>query len=224
MTTETTDDSGKPKKRTRATKAAAPVQKETEIQGENGTAQAIDTPDASAEGHTAAQGGEAAPLSATNTEGVGAGQPDGPQDMPAAEADQAAGNAGGGDDVIPAAQNTEGANDAGDTAEALLQAPGDPAGSAPVQGGEAETLPATHDAPPSPVVDAVGNGPAADAAASAVGGPADITVICHAKGGRRRLGRRWPDGETTVAEGDLSDTDIALLRGDPRFTVLVPAT
>lgn len=51
----------------------------------------------------------------------------------------------------------------------------------------------------------------------------EVTVICHAPDGRRRLGRRWPAGKTPVPLADLSDTDIELLRADPGFSVIMPA-
>ncbi|MFE3838883.1 hypothetical protein [Pseudogemmobacter sonorensis] len=209
------------------------------IQGENGAGKSADTPDASAEGHTAAQDGEAASLPVANTEGgVGAGQPADTPDAPSVEADLVGGAAGGGGDAASTALNTEGANDAGDTAEAPLRAPGGPDGSAPTQGGEAEILPATHEAGDEyhtyeglerlAQVDAAGNVLSPAAGASAAGGPADLPgalrVICHVEGGRRRLDRRWPKGETPVPEDKLTDTDIALLEGDPRFTVIRPKT
>ncbi|MCL4065923.1 hypothetical protein M3484_05020 [Pseudomonas sp. GX19020] len=171
----------------------------------------------------------------TNTQGeTGTGKPDQTHTPPSSLAEQAGGNAGGEGDTAFAAGNTQGANDAGQTAEALLQAPGGPQGSAPGQGGEAEILPATN---PTGGQDlrtfegleqpgGAGNVLAPEAGATGGGGPADdpamITVICHAKDGRRRLDRRWPEGETPVPVGELSDTEIAILRGDPRFTVILP--
>ena len=176
----------------------------------------------------------------TNTQGEnGTGKPDQTHTPPSSLADQAGGNAGAGGDGASGAGNTQGANDAGHTAEALLQAPGDPQGSAPGQpGGEAEILPAAHDPGAGfhtyeglerlTQVDAAGNVLSPAAGASAAGGPADepgtLRVICHVEGGRRRLGRRWPKGETPVPEDELTVTDIALLEGDPRFTVIRPKT
>ena len=79
-----------------------------------------------------------------NTEGEnGAGKPAGTPSQSSDLAGQAGGDAGAGGDTTSGALNTQGANDAGNTAEALLQAPGDPQGSAPGQGGEAQILPAT---------------------------------------------------------------------------------
>lgn len=44
-------------------------------------------------------------------------------------------------------------------------------------------------------------------------------VVCHRTEGRRRAGRHWAAGETPVIAGELTDYDLALLRGDPQFTV-----
>lgn len=46
-----------------------------------------------------------------------------------------------------------------------------------------------------------------------------VTVICHRDGGRRRAGRRWPQGETILPAGDLQPFELAQLQGDPQFTV-----
>lgn len=46
-----------------------------------------------------------------------------------------------------------------------------------------------------------------------------VTVICHRDGGRRRAGRRWPQGETILPADDLQPFDLAQLQGDPQFTV-----
>ncbi|WP_104494198.1 hypothetical protein [Paracoccus denitrificans] len=54
-----------------------------------------------------------------------------------------------------------------------------------------------------------------DLAASEVG----WIVTCHREDGRRRAGRRWPRGETPVRGGELTAHDLALLQGDPQFTV-----
>ena len=48
---------------------------------------------------------------------------------------------------------------------------------------------------------------------------AGLIVTCHREGGRRRAGRRWEHGDTTVCDGELTDYQLALLQGDPRFTV-----
>lgn len=50
---------------------------------------------------------------------------------------------------------------------------------------------------------------------------ATVTVVCHRDGGRRRAGRRWPQGETTVPASDLLPYELAMLQGDPQFTVRV---
>lgn len=46
----------------------------------------------------------------------------------------------------------------------------------------------------------------------------DMTVIvtCRAPGGRRRAGRRWPEGETIA---DLGTAAIAAIEADPAFAV-----
>lgn len=44
-------------------------------------------------------------------------------------------------------------------------------------------------------------------------------VICHRDGGRRRGGRRWPHGQTSVREGELTEYELAQLMGDPQFTI-----
>ncbi|ABL70068.1 hypothetical protein [Paracoccus denitrificans] len=44
-------------------------------------------------------------------------------------------------------------------------------------------------------------------------------VTCHREDGRRRAGRRWPRGEAPVRGGELTAHDLALLQGDPQFTV-----
>src|SRR5690606_36715025 len=51
-----------------------------------------------------------------------------------------------------------------------------------------------------------------------VANPAWI-VTCHREGGRRRAGRRWPKGETRVKGGELTAYDLAILKGDPQFSV-----
>lgn len=168
MTNQSADTTEKPKKPARAPKAkrdatSAEVLKDTEIQGENSAGKPADTPNAPAEGHTAAPGGEEPTLPATHTEG---------------------------------------ADDAGKTAEALLHAPGGAQEPAPVLGGEATILPADQ-----------------SEGADAEVPEAMISVVCHAEAGRRRAGRRWPAGETRVPASELTEGDIAVLRGDPRFTV-----
>lgn len=48
---------------------------------------------------------------------------------------------------------------------------------------------------------------------------ATLSVVCHAADGRRRVGRRWPHGETVIAAAELSEIELQILRADPRFTV-----
>lgn len=49
-----------------------------------------------------------------------------------------------------------------------------------------------------------------------------IRVVCHVEEGRRRVGRRWPKGESLIHIGELDDYELAQLRGDPLFTVVMP--
>lgn len=117
-------------------------------------------------------------------------------------------------------QNTEGAVDTGVTAPGAPTS--EPAGtSAPAPAGEAVTgLPGSDQDAAVVTPTTIGfldAHPVPDAAAG------EITVICHAPGGRRRLGRRWPAGKAFVPLADLSDTDIELLRADPQFSVILPA-
>lgn len=117
----------------------------------------------------------------------------------------------------------EGSAETSDRTDGTDAAPGEPAGA---QGGDAingqETIGADV---PLFEVDLAGNAPQPDAGAEDDGGPDDdtsdgaVTVTCLAEGGRRRLGRRWPAGPTTVPVGILSAEDIAILQGDPRFVV-----
>ena len=107
--------------------------------------------------------------------------------------------------------DTEGENGAGKPADTpQVPAEGHTAG----QGGEGETLPAnpTEVTLPEPV---------AQAAEGANPDLSTIIVICRAKGGRRRVGRRWAEGRTELAASDLTETEISILQGDPRFSVLV---
>lgn len=48
-------------------------------------------------------------------------------------------------------------------------------------------------------------------------------VTCHREGGRRRAGRRWDHGDTAVSDGELTDYQLAVLQGDPQFTLRKPA-
>lgn len=100
----------------------------------------------------------------------------------------------------PAAKDSDnvGTNTAGPTADAPAHAPAtDDQGQ--TGGEERSVLPATF----------TGDEP-----------QADLTVICHRKGGRRRAGLRWKEGKTNIVAADLSDYALAQLRGDPQFTVL----
>lgn len=47
----------------------------------------------------------------------------------------------------------------------------------------------------------------------------EIVVTCRNPGSRRRAGRRWPEGETRLPAGTLSDFDLQVLRADPMFSV-----
>lgn len=49
-----------------------------------------------------------------------------------------------------------------------------------------------------------------------------ISVVCHSEKGRRRVGRRWAAGETLIPVAALSDYELAQMRGDPLFTVVLP--
>lgn len=53
--------------------------------------------------------------------------------------------------------------------------------------------------------------------------PAEVVavVICHAEAGRRRGGRRFAHGETTLTAGEASEELLAALQADPMFTVAV---
>lgn len=124
-----------------------------------------------------------------------------------------------------ATRNIEGENGAGNPADT----PSLPSGERPAAtGGEGFPLPAEASVPTPPAENLL----VPAAGAGGAGGPADgkadgeavrIVVTCFAAGGRRRLGRRWPEGETMLPFGALTARDIAILRGDPRFRVLDPA-
>lgn len=146
--------------------------------------------------------GAKAPDTGQSGEGNGTATAEGTSETAPTGGHPAAAQGAEGGTQAPSATNTEGADDADQTAEALLHAPGDPVGSAPVQGGEATNLPATH----------------TEAVPEAV-----ITVICHVVGGRRRAGRRWDEGKTTVPADVLSEADLSALEADPRFEVIRPA-
>lgn len=175
----------------------------------------------------------------TNTQGeTGTGKPDQTHTPPSSLAGQAGGNAGGEGDTAFAAGNT--APMGGERVQKVDIAAAVEAGLTPgarrsvaalagqLSAGSAFHTYEGHERLTQ--VDAAGNVLSPEAGATGDGGPADppaddpamITVICHAKDGRRRLDRRWPEGETTVPVGELTDTEIALLRGDPRFTVILP--
>lgn len=116
----------------------------------------------------------------------------------------------------------EGSAETPDRTDATDGATGEPAGaedSAALNGQEAVGADV-----PSIEVDLAGNEPDPDAGAADDGGHAEgfVTVTCLAEGGRRRLGRRWPAGSTTVPAVLLSAEDIAILKGDPRFVVTEP--
>lgn len=78
------------------------------------------------------------------------------------------------------------------------------------------------DAATKPVLDAEHPSSATpETGVDAGGGLGDVVavVICMVEGGRRRAGRRWPEGETMVREGELDAVQIAQLQGDPRFRI-----
>lgn len=138
-------------------------------------------------------------------------------------------------------QNTEGAEDslkghAPDQAEAPITA--DPPDAAAAPAAEGDTSAAAHDAgedaggAPEPGADEVTLLEAVAAIDPAIPLPVIpeatavnlvtqpmVTVICHRDGGRRRAGRRWPQGETILAADDLQPFELAQLQGDPQFTV-----
>lgn len=98
---------------------------------------------------------------------------------------------------------------------------------------KAAPAPATTAQADAPQTDATSAGPLPEASSSSLspeslppsGAAPDggtFTVICHHAGGRRRGGRRWPEGETPVAAGELTEFALEQLRGDPRFTVILP--
>ena len=173
----------------------------------------------------------------TNTRGEnGPGKPVGTPNQPSDLAGQAGGDAGAGGDTASGALNTQGVNDAGNTAEALLQAPGGPKGSAPGQGGEAEILPATNGtrAPRFDVAEALANNMAAEgdlgngfspaAGASAAGGqfagdPIPVLRVVGPEKGRRRIGRRFGPEPVDVPLADLSEEDVEQLKGDRSLIV-----
>ncbi|MGB0912013.1 MAG: hypothetical protein ACPGSW_00410 [Phaeobacter italicus] len=105
-------------------------------------------------------------------------------------------------------EDTKGAAEAAQTA----QSPIAPQEQAPAAPGGGETMPPAGDAPtPDPVL-AAPAGPVAE-------DHARIAVVCHRPDGRRRVGRRWPHGETIIAADSVSDFEIAQLEADPQFTI-----
>lgn len=91
---------------------------------------------------------------------------------------------------------------AGEGEEAEVLKPAVSAGKAPRQQGAEESTPQEPSAP--------------DEATNA---SVEIVVTCRNPGGRRRAGRRWPEGETRLPAGTLSDFDLQVLRADPMFSV-----
>lgn len=49
-----------------------------------------------------------------------------------------------------------------------------------------------------------------------------FTVICHVEAGRRRGGKRWPKGETSVPVKEMTEKLAAALDADPLLTVIAP--
>ncbi|MEH7830566.1 hypothetical protein [Gemmobacter denitrificans] len=94
----------------------------------------------------------------------------------------------------------------------------------------AAPLPSPDVAPDAPATEAMPSGdmtpaPLADPAPSATdaGGPvgaddAGLMVLCLAAGGKRRAGRRWPQGLTGPVT-DLDEVRIAQLQADPHFQI-----
>ncbi|UFS63838.1 hypothetical protein LO749_06505 [Paracoccus denitrificans] len=130
-------------------------------------------------------------------------------------------------DAATASENTEGAETAQQAADAPNQAPADDV-QGQTGGEDGSDLPATNnpqqlDDPaaahqgeaPRSMAELLASGSATSLAASEV----DWIVTCHREDGRRRAGRRWPRGETPVRGGELNAHDLALLQGDPQFTV-----
>lgn len=108
---------------------------------------------------------------------------------------------------LPDTQNTEGTDDGrkGEVpqeadASALTQAPA----------AEDATSAAEVAAPFVPDTKPLADGVVADGM---------VSVWCHNPAGRRRAGRRWSPGETVVPVAELLPYELAMLQGDPQFTV-----
>lgn len=95
-------------------------------------------------------------------------------------------------------------------------------GSAAPQAGGAEDQQLLQVAPPLPASDDETTADPDDATGKdmeAMEAQPTVTVTCLRPGGRRRAGRRWPQGETIIAAADLTDFHLAQLEGDPLFSI-----
>lgn len=92
-------------------------------------------------------------------------------------------------------------------------------GSAAPQAGEAEDQQLLQVAPPLPASDDKTTADPDDATGKDMEAQPTITVTCLRPGGRRRAGRRWPQGETIIAAADLTAFQLAQIEGDPLFSI-----
>lgn len=104
---------------------------------------------------------------------------------------------------LPDTQNTEGTDD-GRKGEVPQEA--DPS--------TLTAAPTAEDAPSAATNDAAPDVPDAEPVADGM-----VAVWCHNPAGRRRAGRRWSPGETVVPVAELLPYELAMLQGDPQFTV-----
>ena len=78
------------------------------------------------------------------------------------------------------------------------------------------TAPAATEGASSAAADAK---PATDQAAPKAAPAKSVRVICMARGGRRRGGRGWPEGETMVPADEMTAELRKALASDPMFLV-----